>query len=447
MAKTMGRLSIRWLLSELPKLEAEGVIDGATAGRLRDHYSRQTSGTGSRLVVAIFAVFGGLLIGGGVILLLAHNWDAFERGTRAAIALVPLVAIQALVGWVLIKKTGSTAWREGSATLLALTVAASVALVDQTYHTGDDLESFLWRWSLLLAPLPWLLNSTAVAMLFLAALTWWAGAAKVDGSQVLVMWPLALSVVPHLAQVLRSDRRGLRAANLQLAVALFLCVAAGVGLEHRVPGLWIVIYVGLFALMITLGAASRRDEDSLWRRPLEAFGVVGSIVLWLILSFDEAWRNIGWNHIRSSEEFHELIWWVDVLVAVGLPLGAIVAMALLLDRRRHRLALLWGLSVPLVTVVWPLTAATESRWIGMVAFTLLLFGVGVATIAEGVRRQNLGTVNLGMVVVAILVVVRFFDSEFGFILKGFAFILVGLGFLIANIVLSRRLRADEEEVS
>jgi len=441
----MGRLSIRWLLGELPKLEAEGVIDSGVAERLRAYYADKTLGSGRRLVVAIFAVFGALLIGGGVILLLAHNWEAFGRGTRAAIALVPLVASQVLVGWVLIKKSGSTAWREGTATLLALTVAAAIALVDQTYHTGGDLESFLWRWSLLLAPLPWLLNSTAVAMLFLAALTWWAGAAKVEGSQILMMWPLAAAVIPHLIHVMRSDRRGLRAANLQWAIALFLCVAAGLGLENRVPGLWIVIYVGLFALMITLGAVNRRGEDSLWRRPLEVVGVAGSIVMWLILSFDEPWRNIGWKHIHLTERFHEVTSWLDVALAVGLPLVAILAMALLLDRGRHRLYLLWGLSVPLVAIVWPLTAVTDSRWIGAVSLTLLLFVVGIGTIAEGVRRQNLGTVNLGMLVVALLVVVRFFDSGFGFIFKGFAFILVGFGFLVANIVLSRSLRANEEE--
>ena len=440
----MRRLSTRWLLAELPKLEAAGVIDEATSGRLRDHYSEQSSGLGGRLVMAIFAVFGGLLIGGGVILLLAHNWDAFDRGTRAAIALAPLVTVQVLVGWVLYKRFESTAWREGSATLLTLIVAASVALVDQTSHTGGDLESFLWRWALLLAPLPWLLNSTAVAMLFLASLTWWAGAARVECSQVLIMWPLALAVVPHLVQLMRSSRHGLRAANLQWAIAIFLCVAAGVGLQHRVPGLWIVIYVGLFALMIVLGAANRSGEEGLWRRPFGAVGVFGSILLWLILSFDEVWTNIGWDHIHSSEKFHELVWWVDVGFAIGLPLAAIAVMAFLLDRSRDRLALLWGRSVPLIAVGWPLVAQTDSKWIGMVAFTLLLFVVGVVTLAEGVRRQSLGTVNLGMLVVATLVVVRFFDSGFGFILKGFAFILVGIGFLVANVLLSRRLRAGEK---
>jgi uncharacterized membrane protein len=441
----MRQLSTKWLLSELPKLEAEGVIDAATGERLRAHYAEQAFGLGRRLVVAIFAVFGALLIGGGIILLLAHNWEAFGRGTRAAIALTPLVATQALTGWIVLRRFKSTAWREGTATLLALTVAAAIALVDQTYHTGGDLESFLWRWSLLLAPLPWLLNSTAVAMLFLAALTWWAGAAKVEGSQVLMMWPLAAAVVPHLFQVMQSERRGLRAANLQWAVAIFLCVAAGLGLELRVPGLWMIVYVGLFALMIALGAAGRRDEDGLWRRPFEVVGVAGSIILWLILSFDEPWDRIGWNHVRTTGEFHAMASWVDVLLAIGLPLGAIVAMGLLLDRKRDRLSFLWGLSVPLIAVVWPLTAATDSKWIGMVAFNLLLFVIGLATLAEGVGRQSLGTVNLGMAVVAILVIVRFFDSEVGFILKGIAFIVVGIGFLVANVVLSRRLHTPGEE--
>jgi uncharacterized membrane protein len=443
----MKIVPVRWLLRELPKLEAEGVIDAAEAERLRVHYADQVSGWGRRLVVAIFAVFGALLIGGGIILLLAHNWEAFARGTRAAIALTPLVATQVLVGWIVLKRFESTAWREGSATLLALTVAAAIALVDQTYHTGGDLESFLWRWSLLLAPLPWLLNSTAVAILFLAALTWWAGASKADDSQILVMWPLAAAVVPHLVQVMRSERRGLRAANLQWAIAIFLCVAAGLGLENRVPGLWIVVYIGLFALMVALGAASRRDEEGLWRRPLEAVGAAGSIVLWLILSFDEPWRHIGWNHVNTTEKLHQVASWVDVLLAIGLPLAAVAAMALLLDRKRDRLALLWGMSVPVIAVAWPVTAATDSKWIGMVAFNFLLFTVGLATLGEGVKSQNLGTVNLGMSVVAMLVIVRFFDSGFGFIFKGIAFILVGIGFLAANIMLSRRLRSPEEETT
>ena len=149
------------------------------------------------MALAVCAVFGALLIGGGVILLLAHNWEFLSRGARATIAIAPLVVTQFLAGWVLLRREASTAWREGSAILLALMAATAIALVDQTYHTGGDLESFLWRWALLLAPLPWLLNSTGAAILFLGALTWWAGAAMVGGEQVLLLWPLAAAEWSH----------------------------------------------------------------------------------------------------------------------------------------------------------------------------------------------------------------------------------------------------------
>ncbi len=42
----------------------------------------------------------------------------------------------------------------------------------------------------------------------------------------------------------------------------------------------------------------------MWRRPFEAVGVLGSIGLWLILSFVEPWDNIGWHHLRSNEHLH-----------------------------------------------------------------------------------------------------------------------------------------------
>jgi len=444
----MSNRSIRWLLNELPGLVSDGVLDDAAADRLRERYPEPSSLSGSRLAIIICAVFGALLIGSGVILLIAHNWEHLGRPARTAIALLPLLISQGLAGWVLVRRGESTAWREGTATLLALALAAAIAIVDQTYHRGGDLEDFFWRLSLMLAPLPWLLNSSSSAIIFLASLTWWAIGAKSDRLEVIWLWPLALAVVPHVVTVMRAERRGLRAANLQWACAVFLCIAAGLGLEWRVPGLWILVYTGLFALMIAVGTAIRRDEDGLWRRPFEVVGVAGSVVLWLILSFDEPWKNIGWQHIHNDERFHQAASFFDVVLAVGLPLAALGAVALTLDRKRHPLQMAWVSSVPLVAVLWPWVASgntLDAKFVAAVAFNLLLFGVGIATIASGIRNQNLGTVNLGMVVVALLVVVRFFDAEIGFVAKGLAFIVVGIGFLVANLVLARRLRSAEGE--
>ena len=67
------------------------MIDSTAAERIRAHYGEPAAFSSSRLAVAIFAVFGALLIGSGVILLLAHNWEHLGRGARAAISMTPLL--------------------------------------------------------------------------------------------------------------------------------------------------------------------------------------------------------------------------------------------------------------------------------------------------------------------------------------------------------------------
>jgi len=39
---------------------------------------------------------------------------------------------------------------------------------------------------------------------------------------------------------------------------------------------------------------------------------------------------------------------------------------------------------------------------------------------------------------AALIILRFFDSDLGFVVRGLAFITVGIGFLVTNVVLIRR---------
>ena len=45
---------------------------------------------------------------------------------------------------------------------------------------------------------------------------------------------------------------------------------------------------------------------------------------------------------------------------------------------------------------------------------------------------------LGMLVVAILAIARFFDNDLEFVVRGIAFIAIGLGFLGTNLVVFKR---------
>ena len=51
--------------------------------------------------IIVEVVFGALLVGGGVILVLAHNWAELSRASRAVLSLAPIVLTAAFAGFTL----------------------------------------------------------------------------------------------------------------------------------------------------------------------------------------------------------------------------------------------------------------------------------------------------------------------------------------------------------
>jgi hypothetical protein len=67
-----------------------------------------------------------------------------------------------------------------------------------------------------------------------------------------------------------------------------------------------------------------------------------------------------------------------------------------------------------------------------------MLGLGIFTLVRGIRAGNVYEANLGMVVITILAIARFFDNDFEFVVRGIAFIAIGLGFLVTNLVVFKR---------
>ena len=79
----MRRKYIEWLYKELPVLVKEGVLTEDNAGRVREYYGEIKKDSGLTIALIIFSIIGSLLIGSGIILLLAHNWQELPRSSRA----------------------------------------------------------------------------------------------------------------------------------------------------------------------------------------------------------------------------------------------------------------------------------------------------------------------------------------------------------------------------
>jgi len=169
-------------------------------------------------------------------------------------------------------------------------------------------------------------------------------------------------------------------------------------------------------------------------------GGAGATVLAYLLTFRWPWHAIGWHYWREPRAYQRLALVQDYALAVLLPLAAIVLLVTSL-RRRKPFSLLLGVLPVLALVGYALVGFEPGDRrvdLARLLFNLYVMTIGLATLVAGIRSLKLGPVNLGMAVVAALIIARFFDSEIGFVTKGLIFIALGIGFLAVNVVISRR---------
>lgn len=437
----MTRRFVRWLYGELPDLVRGGVLSGDAAESLRRHYGQVDDGRWRQVALTISGVLGALLIGFGIIFVLAYNWSALSRSVRTVLSLVPLLMGQGVAGWVLWQSKPASAWREGAAAFLMLALVASIALIQQTYHVASDFDVLLLPCLVLGLPVIYLLGSSVAAILYLVGVLVWAGAAHFEGAGALAAWLMAIPLVPHIWLAAREDRYGLRAVLLMWAAALWAGVAmifamqsgryGGASVDDLIP---MVGFPALYATMCLAGRLWLGEGASMWRRPLATVGTVGVVVLAYVFTFRDVWHHVSYRDhslagILKDNPAPAIFVGVLGLAAVGL-LGVCIW-------KRRVWGVILGVAPVLVVAAEIVLRLTESESAPAWLFNAYVLGLGAAALVSGFRERRLVVANLGVLLVAMLLVGRLIDSEMGFLVKGIACIVAGIGFLATNLVVHR----------
>lgn len=431
----MGKKAIRWLYRELPELINKGILTEVVASRLRLHYGKAESPNKRIVLFIVCGTLGALLIGLGIILLIGHNWEQLPRFFRAILSLALLAIGQAFAFWVLLKRPNSYVLGESSATFLTLMVGASIALICQTYNIPGDAGTFTLTWMLLIIPLVYFMKASLPAAIYLIGITIWSGSYWHNPAMAVLFWPLAAVIIPHFIWILRKDIYTVRATILSLVMAICVAFGAGFGLEKIWPGSWVIIYSSICAIFYSLGCQSFKNITTNWQRPLRLLGGLGILILAFIFTFRFSWQDIYSYYSRFVGEPFSLPILPSAIVAI-----MIVSIAVLLfydNLWRGNLILSLFTALPLLSFAG---YSLRGRFtiLPLVIFNIYLFVLGISCVAIGNRDNNLGTINIGMLILAILIMLRFFDSDINFILKGLAFIAIGSGFLATNVMLMRR---------
>ena len=88
--------------------------------------------------------------------------------------------------------------------------------------------------------------------------------------------------------------------------------------------------------------------------------------------------------------------------------------------------------------------AFQNTFFAILALNLVILVLGIFLLREGSRISHLGILNMGMLVIALLVICRSFDSDLTFVVKGTLFVLVGIGFFVSNWLMIKKRKENED---
>ena len=444
MATSPNRGAIRWLRDELPALVAGNVITEETATALRHHYAA-TETRSRNFAFALLAIVGSVLIGAGIILLIAHNWDELSRPTRCLIAFLPLIGTQALGAFVLLRRNDSQAWRETAAILNVAAIATAISLVSQTYQIQGTLDRFMVTWLLLSIPIVYIFQTTLGAIVYVVGTIEWLfareGLFSSSSGNPLLFWLLLLLVVPYFVLGFRTGRQSSGTTWL----GIFLLGASAIGLaftaEFTKANLCSLSFAGLFAGAYMFGTEFLRRPEQGRLHPIALLAGIGIGVTAIVLSFDTMWRITGIPSVNAPGS-------IAIGVQLLFPVIALLLYAERLLRARPVNFSVVAAAFPLVVATcWMIAWArprgsswqnTQCDFIAAVIMSLYALALGVEFLARGIRSLSIVRTNFGLALIAALAVARFFDSDLSFVTRGIAFIVLGLGFLGTNVVLFKR---------
>ncbi len=426
--------SIQKSLTEL--VEAQ-VITEKTSSDILAYYKNKSARSQNRLFI-VFGVLGSILVGLGIILIIAHNWDNFSITLKTAMAFVPLLIGQALCVFAIVKKSENIAWRESAAAFLFFAVGSSISLVSQIYHMPGNLSSFLLTWMALCLPVIYLVRSSVISILVLIGITYYAcetGYWSFHGDQPFGYWIIISLIFPYYIFLIKEKPK----SNFVLFHHWLIPLSIIVCLSSIVDGAEEIMYIAyssLFGLFYHIGRSTTFNQQSLRNNAYLVLGSLGTIILLLMLSFDWFWNDLNKLDVNllSTLEFYTSL--VITLATTGL----------FIKHKRTRQSNgfeIMDIAFLLFLIIFIL--GWSSSLTAIILVNLLVLLLGIITIMKGAKQNHLGILNYGLSIITALVICRFFDMQISFVMRGLLFIVVGLGFFITNYwMLKKRKKTIDE---
>ncbi|MEO5776487.1 MAG: DUF2157 domain-containing protein [Flavobacterium sp.] len=424
------------LQDQLKELLDNKVITEDVALSISAYYKQNEDNSSSKLFL-VFGIIGAILASLGIILVFAHNWDEMSRLSKCIVSFLPLLVGQLFCGYALFAKNDSPAWKESSASFLFFAVGATISLVAQTYNIAGDFAGFMFTWMLLCLPLLYLMKSNIVSLLYIVGITvygintnYFYYTKPHDYSY----WLLLLGVLPHYYGLIKAEATNFRAIhNWFIPISIAICLGSISGKQSNSELLYFS-YVFLFGCFYFIGMTRVYASEKILANGFSIAGKLGGLFMLYMGGFKFLWESL-------EKDYFDFVSTLTIATA-GLFL---LAIALLYHIRKLKtLALNEILQFSFLIIGLCYVISKGSVIVPVFICNIYLLLIGIREIQKGNEESSIARLNFGVLIIAILIFCRFFDTEMSFIVRGILFILVGVGFFGLNYYLLKNRKQDEK---
>ena len=410
------------LQKDIEELLHKDIIDEKTAEKIYNYYRHKKSNSENPLFI-VFGILGAILVGLGIILIIAHNWDHLSRLVKTVIVFIPMAISQILCGYTLIKKRESLTWRESTSILLIFAVGAGISLISQIYHIQGDMGAFLLSWILLVLPVVYVMNSSIASLLLITGISAYGAYTGYSSSEngLLYFGLLMMAVLPYYIYKISTAQNSLFTLFHHWFIPLSIVINMGALAKSHEEWMF-VAYMSLFGVYLQISSLAFIKEQHWFANAYKVVGYTGTLIILMGLSFQGFWKGMINENNLLQNVFGSPEFWLSLILSS-------IALALLLKNNQHKKVTIFEVIFILFFILFVLGFYSQ---ISVYLINILILTLGIFTITQSLQKNHLGELNFGLCILTVLIICRFFDTNIPFIVRGLLFLIIGFGFFGAN---------------
>lgn len=384
------------------------------------------------ILPTILSVIGSILVGLGIILLVAKNWEIMSKPTRLIISILPFLVGFSVALWLISKNSQRTSL-QAVGIFISISILAGLSLVGQTYQIVSPSQNLYLATALLSLPFVYLIGSTISGIFYVILICMYTAIVPKTSHDIMFFESIFLVslIIPYLIRM-KNKLSSFEAEWLKGFIAI-----SGIVIIFATTSSEIFIFekIILYAMLLLIA-----NDMNLYSTPfLRNIGVFLLFLVFFLFTFD-----FKWESMNSAFTLDQCIILVFLLL-----LTSVLIYKLYHEHKSETYSIF--ITIPLLGILYnfiPYSELLKNKFLW--GFNLSFFVISIYIFFTGYKKmvqENSGIIkaNMGLLMILLIISKWFFDMNVSFLVRGIMFIILGTSFLIFNFVFSRQKRGNAHE--